>query len=127
MSTISAEFYWIAVAVVSITSASRLTRLLTWDEFPPIKWARYKFADFTDRHDRLRGWQLLAFCGYCMSFWMMLAVVGSGWLSDFHVAWWLVNAILGGSYLAAILMTHDGDDGDDDAGGESSAESLEVF
>jgi hypothetical protein len=104
----SPEFYWIAVAVVTILSSARLTRLVTWDHFPPIEWARNKYADKTDGS----GWQLLAFCGYCFSFWATGAVVLAGWLSGWHEAWWLVNGILGGSYLAAIVMVHDGDEGD---------------
>ena len=112
------EFEWVAVAIVTITSASRLTRLATWDEFPPVKWLRDKYADATDGN----GWQLLAFCGYCASFWITALVVGWGWLAgvygnegvfDGAAAWWIVNAIFGGSYLAAILMANDGDDGDD--------------
>ena len=104
------EFFWIAVAVVTTLSASRITRLLTFDKFPPIRWARDKFADRTDGSD----WQMLAFCPYCMSFWVMLAVLGSGWGTDWHPVWWFINAAFAGSYLAAILMVHDGDDEDDD-------------
>ena len=98
-------FYWIAVAAVTITSSARITRLVTYDKFPPVEWLRDKYADATDGS----GWQLLAFCAYCASFWVTLAVVLVGYYTDFHEAWWLVNAIFGGSYLAAILMVHDGD------------------
>lgn len=112
------EFYWIAVAAVSITSAARLTRLATWDEFPPVAWLRNSFAEWTDKTDRRRGWQVLAFCGYCFSFWAMLAVVLAGHYSDWHEAWWIINSILGGSYLAAILMAHDGDDPEDSSADE---------
>lgn len=103
-------FFWIAVAAIVITSSSRITRLLTYDKFPPIQWLRHKYEDATDGS----GWQLLAFCPYCASFWVTLAVVLSGYYSDWHTAWWIVNGVFGGSYLAAILMVHDGDDGDED-------------
>lgn len=116
----SNEFYWVAVAVVTITSASRLTRLATWDHFPPIEWARNKYADLTDGS----GWQLLAFCGYCASFWItglvLLTAYFAGVLDRDSTAevwtrvWWIVNGTFGASYLAAILMVHDGDDGNDD-------------
>lgn len=99
-------FFWIAVAVVVVLSSARLTRLATYDKFPPVEWLRDKYADWTDA----TGWQLLAYCGYCASFWLTLIVVLSGYYSDWHTAWWLVNGSLGGSYLAAIIMTHDGDD-----------------
>lgn len=108
------NFYWIAVALVTVTSSARLTRLATVDKFPPMVWFRDKFADFTDGGPRRRGWQLLMFCGYCFSFWATLAVVLTGYYSDWHEAWWVVNSILGGSYLAAILMAHDGDINDDE-------------
>lgn len=119
----STEFYWLAVVVTTIVSASRLTRLATWDDFPPVKWARDKYADATDGG----GWQILAFCGYCASFWITAIVVGWGWLASVYgdpqahpenllgfMVWWAVNGTLATSYLAAILMAHDGDDGDDD-------------
>ena len=100
------NFEWIAVAVVTVMSAARLTRLATFDSFPPVAWLRDKYADATDG----TKWQILAFCPYCASFWITLAVVLSGYYSDFHEAWWLINSILGASYLAAIVQVHDGDD-----------------
>jgi hypothetical protein len=119
---VSTEFYWLAVVVTTIVSASRLTRLATWDKFPPVVWLRDKYADATDGG----GWQLLAFCGYCASFWITALVVAWGWqsgvYSDFGNAdappvatqvWWVINGIFAASYLAAILMVHDGDEGDD--------------
>lgn len=113
------EFYWLAVALTTVVSASRLTRLATVDKFPPVRWARDKYADATDG----TGWQLLLFCGYCFSFWATALVVLWGCLSGVYdvsgngtpaTVWWIVNGILAASYLAAILMAHDGDDGDDD-------------
>lgn len=100
------NFEWIAVAVVTVMSAARLTRLATFDSFPPVAWLRDKYADATDG----TKWQILAFCPYCASFWITLAVVLSGYYSDFHEVWWLINSILGASYLAAIVQVHDGDD-----------------
>lgn len=102
-------FFWIAVAAVTITSSARLTRLATYDHLPPVEWLRNKYADATDGS----GWQLLAYCAYCASFWITLAVVLSGYASDWHESWWVVNGIFGASYLAAILMVHDGDDEDE--------------
>lgn len=103
------EFDWIAVAVVVVTASARLTRLATVDKFPPVRWLREKYEDATDGTD----WQRLTLCGYCFSFWATLAVVLSGWLSDWHTAWWVVAGSLGASYLAAILMASDGDEEDD--------------
>lgn len=112
------EFYWIAVAAVVVLSAARLTRLLTYDAFPPVAWARDKYADRTDG----TNWQILAFCPYCMSFWVTAFVIlwadlsgifdgepvfGAGFLVPL---WWFVNGTLGASYLAAMVQIHDGDD-----------------
>lgn len=121
------EFYWIAVAVVTVVSSSRITRLLTWDKFPPVLHVRDVYAEWTDKTDRRREWQVLAFCGYCMSFWVTAFIVlwadlagmfdgkpAGDWADWLEPAWWLVNGTLAASYLAAILMAHDGDNGDDD-------------
>ena len=111
-------FFWIAVAVVSVVSGSRLTRLLTFDEFPPIRWARDRFDNFMDKGPKRRQWGMISYGPWGASFWAVLAVVLSGYFSDWHTVWWLVNGSLGGSYLAAMLMVRDGDssdaDGDDD-------------
>jgi hypothetical protein len=98
--------FWIAVAAVTITSAARLTRLITFDLFPPVRWVREKYATWTDGSD----WQLLAYCGYCASFWVTLSVVLWGWLTDWQTAWWIVNGVLGASYIAAVFMSNDGDE-----------------
>lgn len=115
----STEFYWVAVVATTIVSVSRMTRLATWDEFPPVKWLREKYAEATDGS----GWTLLAYCGYCASFWIALLVIAWGLWSGVYqtptdpdpefAIWWIVNGIFAVSYLAAILMVHDGDDGDD--------------
>lgn len=103
-------FEWIAVAIVAVLSSARLTRLATFDDFPPVKYLRDRYFDWTDKTDRRRQWQILAFCGYCASFWITSAVVAWGFLTGWHTAWWLVNGIFGGSYVAAIIMANDGDD-----------------
>lgn len=107
----SMEFYWIAVAVVTIISASRITRLLTFDAFPPIRWAREKFEDKFDG----TGWEIIAFCPWCMSPWVTAALVGWGYGTDWDLYWWLFNGAIAGAYLAAMLMVRDGDTSGDDA------------
>lgn len=104
------EFQWVAVALVTVLSSARITRLLIFDKFPPIKWVKDRYADLTDG----TGWQWLVFCPYCMAPWVTAAVLGSGYLSDWHTVWWLVNAWFGASYLAAIVMVLDADTSEDD-------------
>lgn len=105
----STEFYWVAVALVTIISAARLTRLATFDVFPPARWLRDTWGDIMDAHDLTRGWMVLPFCQWCFSFWATLPVVLWGYFTDFHDAWWIVNGALAASYLAAIFMTNDTD------------------
>lgn len=105
------QFYWIAVAVVTVVSASRITRLLTYDDFPPIKYLREKYQDATD--GRLIGWQPLSYCPYCLSPYVTALVVLWGWLTDWQTAWWVFNGISAASYLAAILMVLDADEDED--------------
>jgi hypothetical protein len=102
----SIEFYWLAVTAVTVMSAARITRLLTFDEFPPMKWIRDRYDDLTGESD----WNLLFHCPYCMGFWVALGVILWGYLSGFDTAWWLGNGVFAGAYLAAIVMVHDGDE-----------------
>lgn len=101
------EFQWVAIAIVTIISASRITRLITWDVFPPAVWLRMRW----DKVTKDGSWAVLAHCGYCFSFWATLGVVLWGYLSDWNTVWWLANGTLAASYVAAVFMTHDGDDG----------------
>lgn len=117
-------FYWIAVAVVIVLASARLTRLATYDKFPPTAWARERFIEWADKTDRRRKWQLLAFCPYCASFWITLLVMALGYLAGVFdgyavqswmtPTWWLFMGLLGASYLAAMVMVFDGDNGEDD-------------
>lgn len=108
-STVQPEFYWIAVALVTVVSAARLTRLLTFDKFPPIKYLREKFQEATDT-PRLVGWQKISYCPFCLSPWVTAALVGWGYLVDFDTVWFLINGTFAASYLAALIQFHDGDE-----------------
>jgi hypothetical protein len=112
-------FVWTAAALVAITSAARITRLVTYDHYPPVMWLRIKWDEFTETAPAKRkpespwsreNWNLLFHCGYCFSFWAMCAIIAWGYYTDFQTAWWLVNGAFGGSYLSAILMANDGED-----------------
>lgn len=127
----SVEFYWIAVAVVTVLSASRITRLFVADKFPPTMWIRNTYGNWTDKGPRRLQWQLLLFCGFCFGFWATAFVVAWGYLSGVYgheerldpQVWWLANGVLGGSYLAAMVMARDGDDsGDEDSDGDSDGD-----
>lgn len=89
--------------VVGVVSSARLTRLITQDSFPPAVWVRMKWDDLTDDSQ----WNPLFHCHWCMSFWTTLPIGLWGWLSNFHVSWWVVNLLLAGSYLNAMLVERD--------------------
>lgn len=98
-------FEWVAVALVTIVGSARITRLLTIDKFPPIRWVRDKYEEWTDGND----WQLIAFCAYCMSYWPTLAVILTGYHWHWHPIWWIVVGSFAASYPAAILVVLDPD------------------
>jgi hypothetical protein len=105
------DFEWVAAFVLATVSSARITRLVTWDAYPPVAWLRVKWDARTENSD----WNLLLHCGYCFSLYVVLLVMGTAWLSihltgDIHLAWWLVTGWLTISYLAAICMAYDGDD-----------------
>lgn len=94
-----------AVALVASFSAARITRLVTYDVFPPIKAVRDWYGE------KAKGdWAMLLFCGYCFGFWAFGLVLFTGLASDWHPVWWVVNAWFAGGYLAAIIMANDGED-----------------
>lgn len=117
----STEFYWLAVALVTIISAARITRVVTFDAFPPARWLRDVWGDAMDAHDLTRGWAVLPFCQWCFSFWATLFVVTWADLSGVFDGeaitdsdlwaqfWWIMNGTMAASYLAAIFMTNDTD------------------
>lgn len=118
----STEFYWVAVTLTTIISASRFTRLATVDKFPPVKAMRDWYEDKTDGS----GWQWLTLCGYCFSFWATWPIIVWGLWADVYTsdtavdptvaqaAWWIVNGVMAATYLAGVFMAYDGSDGEDD-------------
>lgn len=100
-------FEWVAAMFVAVVCTARITRLITFDLFPPMVWLRGLWEKITRNGD----WALLFFCGYCMGFWVACANVAWAYLSDFSTAWWIFNSAWTVAYLAPILMVHDGDDG----------------
>lgn len=105
MSTHS-TFEWVAAFVIAVVSVARISRLLTWDKYPPSVWVRTKWDALTDDGP----WSVLVHCGYCFGLWAAMFVVGYGWLSDLHWSWWLLNGWLAVGYLGAVFMAFDGDD-----------------
>lgn len=106
-------FQWIAVSVITVLSAARITRLLIADKFPPIRTVRHWYLDRMEKGPKRLGWQILAICPYCMAPYVSVGVVLWGYFTDWQTAWWIVNSISAVSYLAAIVVVNDGDDSED--------------
>lgn len=103
-------FEWVAIAIVSSVSTARLTRLLTFDTFPPSIWVRMQW----DKVTKDGSWSMLAHCGYCFGLWAAAFVLGWGywcdWSGTWGTLWWLFNGWMAVGYTAAIIMVNDGDD-----------------
>lgn len=97
---------YVLAAVVGTLSAARMTRLVTWDKFPPSIWVRMLW----DRLTNDGPWSLLFHCPWCLSFWITGAVVLWGYSTGFDKWWWIINSIFGLSYVAAMIVVRDGDD-----------------
>lgn len=114
------EFYWIAVAIVTIVSAARFTRLVVVDKFPPVVWLREKYEDWTQDNP----WWWLVNCGYCLAPYFVLLIGAWGWFAGvydpYHCAglsqriWWIFNGFFAAAYAASIVMAYDGADAEDD-------------
>jgi len=100
------NFEWVAVAVLSVVTTARITRLIVWDKYPPSVWVRTTW----DRWTETSKWNELVHCGYCAGMYVSPVVVLSGWLSGWHTAWWIVCGCFTAAYLGAILMAFDGED-----------------
>jgi hypothetical protein len=97
---------YVLAAVVGTLSAARITRLITWDKFPPAVRVRMIWDRLTNDGE----WSLLFHCPWCMGFWVTGGVVLWGYFTEFDKWWWITNSIFGLSYVAAMVIVHDGDD-----------------
>ncbi|MGH8965452.1 MAG: hypothetical protein ACRDXB_09015 [Actinomycetes bacterium] len=96
-------FEMLAAVVVGVVSVARLTRLLTQDTYPPVAAIR----DWWRRVTKDGPWSDLAECPFCAAPYFAAAVLAWGLLTDFQVAWWVVNGWLAASYLAAMVVVRD--------------------
>lgn len=98
------DLRWVAIALVGVFSAARISRLVTIDSFPPSVWLRIKWRSITDDG----SWSTLVDCGWCFTVWSWAFVLGWGLIWDWPTAWWIFNSLLAGAYLAAMVQAHDG-------------------
>jgi hypothetical protein len=93
----------LAAIAVAVAGVGRLSRVLTYDDFPPSVWVRMQWAKLT----KDGPWSKLASCQWCATPWIMLICLSWGVFSELHWSWWAFWGWLGISYLSSILIGRD--------------------
>lgn len=96
----------IVAVLVAVLGAGRLTRVITYDDYPPSVWVRNWWRKVT----RDGGWSKLASCFWCASPWVMLVCMGTGLISfnqAWEPVWWLFWGWLALSYVTAMVIARD--------------------
>lgn len=102
----------LAAAVIGVLAVGRATRLLTHDDFPPVKRLRTWYVTHTDE------WSGLMTCPFCLAPWLMLVdLTWAVWCRadlgpiDTNLAWsdawWFANGWFAFSYLSSMLVVRD--------------------
>ena len=95
---------WVVATIVGVVSVARTARLLIYDEFPPVAWLR---ANILARYKEDSKWSVLWQCQYCVTPYMAAVMFLWAWASDLNTAWWVINGVWAGSYIAAIVVSYD--------------------
>lgn len=101
------------VAVLTIVlGVGRLSRVITYDTFPPAAKVRALWDKITSGADGEDGpWTILLHCFWCFTPWLML--VAMGWFAlGLYVAWvawawWLFWGWLALSYVTSMVIVRD--------------------
>lgn len=84
---------YIAIPIIVVFASARMTRMLTFDDFPPAKFIR----DHWDARTLDSGWNELFHCPYCMGIWVSLPFTVLGVAILFG---WGAFTTLTGAFLA---------------------------
>jgi hypothetical protein len=98
--------HWTAVVavLVGVLSVARTARLLTYDDFPPVKWLRTRYLAAVGPDGK---WAPLATCPFCLAPYLAAGMLAWAYLSGLHWSWWVVNGWWAGSYVAAMVVAYD--------------------
>lgn len=105
-------FLTILVVATFALGVGRLSRVITWDAFPPSIRLRELWVKATSSADGTPGpWGKLFTCFWCLTPWLMLGsmawfAVGMlvPWIA---IAWWVFWGWLALSYLSSMLIARD--------------------
>lgn len=103
------RFDWpsVVAVIVAVISIARTARLLTYDDYPPVAWAREKAKLWFLSGERRMKWVALTECPFCLAPYLTAGMLAWMWLSDLHWTWWLANGWWAMSYVAAIIVARD--------------------
>lgn len=99
--------WWAAILAVAVgvIGAARLTRVITYDDYPPAAWLRNWWELHTGK------WAKLITCGWCAGPWVTAVTLASFAVSFLHPAlgwaWWLFWGWLALSYLVSQYLYWD--------------------
>ena len=104
---IDQPFLLVIAILTAILGVGRITRVLTYDAFPPAIAIRQAWL----RLVKDGPWGKLATCWWCASFWITLGAFGWFWLGGIvpwiQIAWWVFFGALAVSYVAAMIISRD--------------------
>jgi hypothetical protein len=102
--------WWVLIPaiIVAVIGVGRLTRVITYDDFPPA----VAFRIWWSRITKDGPWAKLVHCAWCLSPWIMAIAVGWYLIGAFFaswllIAWWIFWGWLTLSYLAAQYVFFD--------------------
>lgn len=94
--------------LTAVLGVGRLTRLITYDDYPPTAWFRRWWIQKVTRGN---GWGKLADCQWCCAPWIMLVCIGWFLLGPvspaFVWSWWLFWSWLGLAYAVSMVVVRD--------------------
>ena len=102
------HWYIVVLALITvIMGPARLSRVITYDSWPPTVWLRNKWVGLTAGS----GWDKLLTCIWCFTPWIVGAAMLWFWAGLYvpwiMVAWWVLWGWLALSYIASIVIARD--------------------
>ena len=101
-----------AAFIFGTLTIARITRLISWDDFPPMVWLRMKWDKLTGvdpdiPHNARSGWNKLIYCGYCVGMYVGIGIAAWAFIWDFPTAWWIFCSTVSASYVSAMVLSRD--------------------